>query len=152
VGQWLEEWHQCEWPRLRVAIIPVTEQWATVSLAGPKARSILARPSSDIDVSAVAFPHPAMREGTLLGTSDRIHRVSYTGKLTFEINVPAKRGQSLWDALLNVGADESVQPIGIDAVMLLRLEKGFMHPGADTDGTTVPHDVGWGKSGVQQAT
>jgi sarcosine oxidase subunit alpha len=144
VGQWLEEWHQCEWPQLRVVIMPVTEQWATVSLAGPQARSILAKLATDVDLSAAAFPHLAMREGSLLGVSARIYRVSFTGELTYEINVPAVRGQALWDALLNAGADKGLEPFGIDAQLLLRLEKGFLHLGSDTDGTTVPDDVGWG--------
>jgi sarcosine oxidase subunit alpha len=145
VGQWLEEWHQCEWPQLRVAIMPVTEQWATVSLAGPQARAILSRLPSDLDLSAAAFPHLAMRERHLLGIPARIYRVSFTGELTYEINVPRDRGQALWDALLSVGAEEGLQPFGMDALLLMRLEKGFLHVGSDTDGTTVPDDVGWGK-------
>ncbi len=145
VVQWLEEWHQCEWPQLRVVIVPVTEQWATVSLAGPSARTILSRLPTDIDLSAAVFPHLAMREGTLLGTPARIYRVSFTGELTYEINVPAGKGQALWDALLDKGSDLNLQPFGLDALMLMRLEKGFLHIGSDTDGTTVPDDVGWGR-------
>ncbi|HVY82314.1 MAG TPA: 2Fe-2S iron-sulfur cluster-binding protein [Steroidobacteraceae bacterium] len=145
VAQWLEEWRQCEWPNLRVAIVPVTEQWATVSLAGPRARDILAKLESDIDLSGSAFPHLSMREGTLLGTPARIYRVSFTGELTYEINVPAKRAQTLWDALLAAGTPLGLQPLGLDALLLMRLEKGFLHVGTDTDGTTVPNDVGWGK-------
>jgi sarcosine oxidase subunit alpha len=145
VSQWLEEWHQCEWPQLRVAIIPVTEQWATVSLVGPRARAILAKVPTDVDLAAVAFPHLAMREGNLLGTPARIYRVSFTGELTYEINVPTERGQALWNALLKVGTGEGLQPLGMDALLLMRLEKGFLHVGSDTDGTTVPDDVGWGK-------
>ena len=145
VHQWLEEWHQCEWPELRVAITPVTEQWATVSLAGPQARAILSGLDTDIDLSAQAFPHLAMRQGTLMGLTSRIYRVSFTGELTYEINVPADSGPRLWEALLTVGTQHGVQPVGLDALMVLRLEKGFLHVGTDTDGTTVPDDVGWGK-------
>lgn len=145
VAQWLEEWHQCEWPHLRVAILPVTEQWATVSLAGPRSRAILSGLSTDIDLSATSFPHLSLREGTLLGAPARIYRVSFTGELTYEINVPAGRGQAVWDTLLNEGAQHGLQPFGLDALMLMRLEKGFLHVGSDTDGTTVPDDVGWGK-------
>jgi len=145
VGQWLEEWHQCEWPQLRVVIAPVTEQWATVTLAGPKARAIFARLATDVDLSTTAFPHLAMREGTLLGARVRIYRVSFTGELTYEINVPTNSGQALWDALMSAGAGEGLQPFGMDALLLMRLEKGFLRVGTDTDGTTVPDDVGWGK-------
>ena len=145
VGLWLEEWHQCEWPELRVAIVPVTESWATVSLAGPQARAILAKLPTDVDLSATAFPHLAMREGNLLDVPARIYRVSFTGELTYEINVPSDRAQDIWDAIVAAGAPSELQPIGLDALSQLRLEKGFLHLGTDTDGTTVPDDVGWGK-------
>lgn len=145
VAQWLEEWHQCEWPQLRVAILPVTDQWATIALAGPQARTILTRLPTDVDLSAAAFPHLSMRKGTLLGNPARIYRVSFTGELTYEINVPASVGPTLWNALMNAGAGEGLQPLGMDALLLMRLEKGFLHVGSDTDGTTVPDDVGWGK-------
>ena len=145
VGQWLEEWHQCEWPALRVAILPVAECWATLSLTGPKARSVLERFQSSIAFANDAFPHLSMREGTLLGMPARIYRVSFSGELTYEINVPADQGPSLWGALLEAGRKEGLQPFGLDALMLMRLEKGFLHLGPDTDGTTVPDDVGFGK-------
>src|SRR5437588_668432 len=75
----------------------------------------------------------------------RIYRVSFTGELSYEINVPADAAPRLWEALLSAGAREGLQPLGLDALMTLRLEKGFLHVGSDTDGTTVPDDVGWGK-------
>jgi sarcosine oxidase subunit alpha len=145
IAAWLEEWQQCEWSQLRVAITPVTDQWAVLSLAGPRAREILAKLDTDIDLANAAFPHLAMREGRLLGHRARIYRVSFTGELTYEINVPAGAGQSVWDALLAAGKPHGLAPFGIEALMLMRLEKGFLHIGADTDGTTVPDDVGWGK-------
>jgi sarcosine oxidase subunit alpha len=146
VLQWLEEWRQCEWPDLRVAIMPVTEQWATVSLTGPKARTILSRLDTDIDLSSPAFPHLGLRVGRLLGFPARICRVSFTGELTYEINVPARAAEAVWTALSTAGAGEGLQPVGLDALLLLRLEKGFLHIGTDTDGTTLPDDVGWGKT------
>jgi sarcosine oxidase, subunit alpha len=145
VFQWLEEWHQCEWPHLNVAITAITEQWATLSLAGPNARTILRRLGTDFNFAPDAFPHLALRQGRLLGLPARIYRVSFTGELTYEINVPADSGPKLWEALLEAGLGYGLEPIGLDALMLLRLEKGFLHVGTDTDGTTVPDDVGWGK-------
>lgn len=143
VAQWLEEWRQCEWPGMRVAILPVTEAWATVSLSGPKSRDILRRIPGDIDLSPSAFPHLAVREGQLMGISARVYRVSFTGELTYELNVPADQGLNVWEALMLAGG-RAIDPVGLDAIMMLRLEKGFLHLGADTDGTTVPDDVGWG--------
>ncbi|HTB29200.1 MAG TPA: 2Fe-2S iron-sulfur cluster-binding protein [Steroidobacteraceae bacterium] len=150
VLRWLEEWRQCEWPDLRVAIMPVTEQWATIALAGPKARTVLSRLETDIDLSATAFPHLGLRMGHLLGFPARIFRVSFTGELTYEINVPARAGQAVWEALLSAGASDGVQPLGLDALLMLRLEKGFLHIGTDTDGTTIPDDVGWGKTAANK--
>jgi sarcosine oxidase subunit alpha len=145
VNLWLEDWHQCEWPQLRVAIMPVAERWATLSLAGPRARAILEKLPTDIDLSPTAFPHLALRQGHLMDTPARIYRVSFTGELTYEINVPAGEGARLWEALMSAGAADGLQPLGLDALLELRLEKGFLHLGTDTDGTTVPDDVGWGK-------
>ena len=152
VAQWLEEWHQCEWPVLRVAILPVTERWATISLSGPVARSALSKVPSDIDFSPDSFPHLSMREGTFLGFPARIYRVSFTGELAYEINVPAEHGAALWQALKFASAFEGVEAIGMDALMLLRLEKGFLHLGSDTDGTTIPDDVGFGRVAAAKKT
>jgi sarcosine oxidase subunit alpha len=84
-----------------------------------------------------------LRTGTLAGAPCRICRVSFTGELSYEISVPADRGAALWDALLAAGAPLGAQPFGVEALLALRVEKGFLHVGADTDGTTVPDDVGF---------
>jgi sarcosine oxidase subunit alpha len=145
IAAWLEEWHQCEWPDMQVLITPVTTQWSTVALSGPLARTVLARLPTDIDLGATAFPHLHVRCGTLAGVPARIFRVSFSGELGFEINVPAGFGASLWRTLLDVGRAENITPYGLEALLVLRLEKGFLHVGADTDGTTAPGDVGWGE-------
>jgi sarcosine oxidase subunit alpha len=145
VAQWLEEWRQCEWPESRVVVAPVTDQWATVALTGQHARTILERLRPECDVSNAAFPHLGFRATRLLGSEARIYRVSFSGELTYEINVPAHQGPLLWSALLDEGRSFAIEPYGVDALLHLRLEKGFLHVGADTDGTTVPDDVGFGK-------
>jgi sarcosine oxidase subunit alpha len=145
VGAWLEDWRQCEWPNLRVSITPVTDQWATVALTGVHARTLLQRLRPDFDVSNEAFPHLGMREGRVLGMPARIYRVSFSGELTYEINVPASSALTLWETLLQEGGPLGITPYGLESLMLMRLEKGFLHIGSDTDGTTVPDDVGWGK-------
>ena len=151
IAAWLEEWRQCEWPHLRVAIAPVTDQWATLTLAGPRAREVLARLRPDCDVSNEAFPHFGLRETRLLGHPVRIGRVSFSGELSYEINVPADAGREVWEALAHEGRDARIAPYGVDAVLLLRLEKGFLHVGSDTDGTTIPDDVGWGKAAAAKS-
>lgn len=145
VAAWFEEWHQCEWPHLKVTIVPVTEAWACLSLSGPRAREVLTQLSPSIDLATARLPHLGMQEGRLLDFAVRLYRVSFTGELTYEINVEASGAQVVWDALLEAGAPYGLAPFGLDALQRLRLEKGFLHVGTDTDGTTVPDDVGWGR-------
>ena len=150
INAWLDEWRQCEWPDLDVVVTPVTTQWATVALAGPQARAILGRLGTDIDLSAAAFPHLHVRTGTLAGMPVRLYRVSFSGELGYEINVPARQGAALWRALEQAGSDAGLTPYGTEALLLLRLEKGFLHVGLDTDGTTSPADVGWGEVALKK--
>jgi sarcosine oxidase subunit alpha len=145
VAQWLEEWRQCEWPNTRVVVAPVTDQWATAALTGQQARTVLERLKPECDLSNEAFPHLGFQATRLLGSEARIYRVSFSGELTYEINVPAHNGPNLWAALLEEGHSFGIAPFGVDALLHMRMEKGFLHVGADTDGTTVPDDVGFGK-------
>lgn len=143
IGLWLEEWHQCEWPSLKLTIAPVTQQWAVVTVTGPHARALVQRIACDINLSHGAFPHMSVREGTLAGVPTRIHRVSYTGEPSYEIAVPARYGDALWRLLAAEGRDLGVTPLGIEAQNVMRIEKGLLHIGSDTDGTTMPQDVGF---------
>ncbi|MEA1672718.1 sarcosine oxidase subunit alpha family protein [Nitrospirillum sp. BR 11163] len=144
VAEWLEEWLQCEWTGLRVLTAPVTSAWATLTLTGPRARAILDQVGVDFDPGAQHFPHMAFRDGHVAGIPARVARVSFTGEVSYEINVPAGEGTALWRRIMTVGAPLGLQPVGVDAWMDLRTEKGYLHVGADTDGTTTPLDVGWG--------
>jgi len=139
---WLEKWHQCEWPDLDLIISPVTDQWAVATVAGPNARILLQEMESDIDFSAEALPHMSIATGTFLGVPARVQRVSFTGEMSFEINVPAVHCQSVMEALMNAGGSR-IEPLGAEALMVLRTEKGYLHVGGDTDGTTNPLDVGF---------
>ena len=144
VAGWLEEWLQCEWPHLDVLVAPVTGAWGVVTLTGPRARAVLARLGPDFAVDAEAFPHMSFRIGTVADIPARVMRVSYTGEVSFEINVPTRHMPMLWSLALAAGEVDDIAPIGIDALQLLRTEKGYLHVGADTDGTTSARDVGWG--------
>ncbi|WP_116813319.1 sarcosine oxidase subunit alpha family protein [Steroidobacter cummioxidans] len=144
IATWLDEWHQCEWPDLDLVLLPVTTQWAVLTLAGASARALLQQLPSDIDFSASEFPHMNFREGRIAGTRARVQRVSFTGELSYEISVPANEAEAFWEELMQQGAKLGIAPIGIEAWLVLRLEKGFLHVGADTDGTTNPMDLGFG--------
>lgn len=138
---WLEEWLQTEWPHLRVYCTSVTEQYATISLNGPKARAILSGLTDDIDLDNEAFPHMSVREGHVTGVPARVMRISFTGELAYEINVPARFGHAVWSAVHDAGAPQGLIPYGTEAMHVLRAEKGFIIVGQDTDGTAIPADM-----------
>jgi len=143
IAGWLEEWLQCEFVDHDVLVAPVTTSWAVVTLTGPKARDLLGEAGVSFPLDAEAFPHMSFQTGTVAGIEARVMRVSYTGETSYEINVPNRRATELWDVLMRLGERHGMAPIGIDAWNLLRLEKGYLHIGADTDGTTTPLNIGW---------
>ena len=140
---WLEDWLQTEWLDLEVYLTSVTEQWAVATLSGPKARQVLG-PLTDIDLSVGAFPFMAFREGRVANIPARIFRVSFSGDLSYEINVPARHGLALWQALMESGRPHGITPYGTEALHILRAEKGYIVVGHETDGTITPHDLGYG--------
>jgi sarcosine oxidase, subunit alpha len=139
---WLEEWLQTEWPELKVYCNSVTEAWSTLSICGPKARALLSEFTSDIDLSADAFPFMTVREGTVAGIPARVFRISFTGESSFEINVPASYGLSLWTQLMNAGEKYGITPYGTESMHVLRAEKGYIIVGQETDATVTPIDLG----------
>lgn len=141
----LEEYLQCEWPDLRVFVNNVTTQWANVTVSGPRARMLMSSIDSDIDWDAAAFGHMQFRQGTFAGVPARVLRASFTGEATYEISVPARYAASLWETVQRAGAPLDVTPYGIEALEVMRTEKGYLHIGADTDGASNPHDIGWEK-------
>ena len=145
IGGMMEEWLQCEWPGLRAVVDDATTQWANFTVAGPRARELVAALGTDVDLDAEALPHMGVAVGALAGLEARIARVSFSGELSFELNVPARCGAGLLQAILAAGEPFGLTPYGIEALMILRLEKGYLHVGSDTDGSTTPDDVGWGR-------
>jgi len=112
-----------------------------VNVAGPKARQVLAG-LTDIDLSGSAFPYLGLRVGTVAGIPARLMRVGFVGEWGYEIHVPANYGGALWDALMAAGKAEGIRPFGVEAQRLLRLEKGHIIIGQDTDGLTTPSEAG----------
>ncbi len=137
----LEAWHQTEYPHLKVAFHDTTGAWATFAVSGPNAREVLA-PLTKIDLSAEALPHMAFASGRILGVAGRIARVSFTGERSYEVSVPSGYGASLWTALREAGAAFGITPYGIETLSVLRAEKGYILIGTDTDGMTLPDDLG----------
>ena len=142
VFAWLERWHQTEWPEMDVYFTSVTDHWATAALVGPKSRAVLAKVCSDVDLSAETFPFMAVREGLVAGVPARVFRISFSGELSFEVNVPAQHGREVWDALIDAGTEFGITPYGTESMHVLRAEKGFIIVGQDTDGSMTPTDMG----------
>ncbi|GAA3360453.1 2Fe-2S iron-sulfur cluster-binding protein [Saccharopolyspora gregorii] len=142
VLDWLEEWLQTEWPQLRVHLTSVTEQWATIALAGPKSREVLARVATGLELDNDAFPFMSWQDGVVAGRRARVCRISFSGELAFEINVPWWYGREVWEALHEAGRPFDITPYGTETMHVLRAEKGFPIVGQDTDGTVTPHDLG----------
>ena len=139
---WLELWHQTEWPDLDVYLTSVTDHWATAAVVGPKARDVLRRVCSDIDLAADQFPFMAYREGHVADVPARVLRISFSGELSFEVNVPAGEALDVWEALMAAGSCDGITPYGTETMHVLRAEKGFIIVGQDTDGSMTPHDMG----------
>ena len=144
VLDWLEEWLQTEWPELRVQATSVTEQWTTVAVVGPRSRDVVGALAVNLDVSADGFPFMTWRDATVAGIAARIFRISFSGELAYEINVPTWSGLALWEAVMAVGAAFGIAPYGTEAMHVLRAEKGYPIVGQETDGTATPQDLGMG--------
>ena len=126
VLDWLEEWLQTEWPDLQVYLTSVTEEWAVATLSGPNASKILKTAGIDISLDPNDFPFMSMQTAHIAGLPVRIFRISFTGELSYEINVPARYGAALWSTLMKAGTPFGLTPYGTEAMHVLRAEKGFI--------------------------
>jgi sarcosine oxidase subunit alpha len=138
----MEDYLQTEWPELRVFLTSITEQYAVIAVQGPKARDVLAPLVSDIDLANDAFPHMTVRTGFICGVPTRLFRVSFTGEVGYEINVPADHGRAVWEAVYESGRRFGITPYGTETMHVLRAERGYIIVGQETDGTVTPDDVG----------
>jgi sarcosine oxidase subunit alpha len=138
----MEDYRQTEWPDLRVWLTSTTEQWAVIAVQGPGSRGVLESLVEDIDVSATAMPHMSVARGRICGVPMLLFRVSFTGELGFEINVPADYGAAVWEAVYSAGQASGMTAYGTEAMHVLRAEKGYIIVGQDTDGTVTPDDAG----------
>jgi len=133
--KWNAQW------RLDVDITNVTSAFAAVNLAGPDSRQVLEKLTDDLDLSPEGFPYLAYCEGHVAGMPARLMRVGFVGELGYEIHVPARFGEALWDALLKAGEAFDIRPFGVETQRLLRLEKGHIIVGQDTDGMSHPGEL-----------
>ncbi|TIT01842.1 MAG: aminomethyltransferase, partial [Mesorhizobium sp.] len=109
-----------------------------LNVTGPKARQVLEALQSDIDFSRDAFPYLSGREGTVAGVPVRVMRIGFTGELSYELHCPSSLAPALWDAVMAAGRPHGLRPYGLEASRILRLEKGHILIGQDTDAITTP--------------
>jgi len=139
VYEWLT-WWVTAWG-LGVHITGQTASYAAVNLAGPRARDLLST-LTDVDVTNEAFPYMHMRLGTVAGVPARMMRIGFVGELGYEIHVPAEYGTHLWNSIMEPGAEFGIKPFGVEAQRVLRLDKGHIIVGQDTDALSDPYGAG----------
>jgi sarcosine oxidase subunit alpha len=141
-----EEWLQCEFTALKVLVTPVTSRWGNVTVAGPQAWNWLSAAGFDSALSPASMPHMTLEQCSLDGLPLRVLRASFSGELGYEINLPEPHVAGLIERLWGLAPRFQAVPYGIEALEILRTEKGYIHIGTDTDGTTLPGDIGFGRA------
>jgi sarcosine oxidase subunit alpha len=136
----MEDYLQTEFTDLGCRLTSVTEHWAVIAVQGPRARDIIAPLVEGVDFAA--FPHMSVAGCRVAGIPARLFRVSFTGEMGFEINVPAGHGQAVWEAVWASGQPHGLTAYGTEAMHVLRAEKGYIVVGQDSDGTLTPDDLG----------
>jgi sarcosine oxidase subunit alpha len=127
-------------PDLDVALISATEQWAQFSVAGPRSRDVIGDVVAE-PVDDDAFPFMACGPVTVMGMPGRLFRISFSGERAYEIAVPARYGASLYEALLDGAAARGGGPYGMEALNVLRIEKGFVTH-SEITGRVTAFDIG----------
>jgi sarcosine oxidase subunit alpha len=142
VLDWMEEWLQTEWPDLKVRLTSVTDHWADVAVVGPRSRGVVRTLFPTLDLTPDSFPFMAIREGETGGIPVRLHRITFSGELAYELWTPSWYGLALWEAVMAAGEPFGITPYGTEAMHVLRAEKGYIICGQETDGTVTPQDLG----------
>ncbi|MDK3075468.1 sarcosine oxidase subunit alpha family protein [Sedimentitalea sp. JM2-8] len=136
----LEFVHQCLRPDLDVALTSVTEQWAQFSVAGPRSRDLL-NAVLDNPIAVKDWPFMACGQVFVGGVQARLFRISFSGEQAYELAVPARFGDSVFRILLDHAEKIGGGPYGLEALNVLRLEKGFITH-AEIHGRTTAFDIG----------
>ncbi len=138
----LELWRQDRFDPARVFVHDATAQWATLTVTGPRSRDLVEAAGIEVALDDQSLPHMAFATTKFDGAPLRVARVSFTGDRSYELSVPARRAGALRARLADRLQAFGGGLMGLEALMVLRAEKGFIVVGKDTDGTTMPHDLG----------
>jgi len=137
---------QCLWPDLDVQIISTTESWAQYAIAGPNSRAVLEKIiDPEFDISNEAFGFMACANVTVCnGLRARLFRISFSGELAYELAVPTRYGDALIRAIMEAGDDYDITPYGVEALGVMRIEKGHATAN-ELNGTTTALNLGMGR-------
>ncbi|HZZ63743.1 MAG TPA: 2Fe-2S iron-sulfur cluster-binding protein [Roseiarcus sp.] len=138
----LELWRQDRFDPRRLVVHDTTAHWATLTVTGPRARDLLAALDLGVALDDASLPHMAFATGAFEGGPLRVARVSFTGDRSYELSVPARRARTLRARIVEKLPEFGGGLLGLEGLMILRAEKGYVVVGKDTDGTTMPHDLG----------
>lgn len=136
IFEWIQWWLQSGWGE-GIHAVDMSEAFAAFNLAGPKSRELLSS-LTDADLSNEAFPYMHGREYEVAGVPCRLLRIGFTGELSYEIHCPSGYGRHVWEAVMKAGRPFGIRPFGVEAQRVLRLEKGHLIVGQDTDGLSDP--------------
>ncbi|MEO1379306.1 MAG: glycine cleavage T C-terminal barrel domain-containing protein, partial [Pseudomonadota bacterium] len=132
--------HQCLRPDWDVRFVSATEQWAQFAIAGPRSLELIG------DLLGASFdianwPFMSCGAVSIGDVSARLFRISFSGEMGWELAVPARFGSALFDALVEGAEALGGGPYGMEALNVLRIEKGFITH-AEIDGRVTMHDLG----------
>ena len=136
VNEWMQWWMQSGWGE-GVQLLNRTDDFAAVNLAGPQARALLQK-LTGLQLGNDQFPYMHARSGAVAGVPCRLLRIGFTGELSYELHCPSSYGRHLWERLLAAGEQFGILPFGVEAQRVLRLEKGHLIIGQDTDALSNP--------------
>ena len=143
VWRWLNKLLQVHWPGLDVQLTSVSDHWASLAIAGPQSRKLLKALNPSFACDRSSFPFARVRQGELDGQIPcRIFSVSFSGELSYEINVPAGFASTLFQRVIEQGKEFGITPYGLEALDILRIEKGHLSIGTEIDGRTTAADLG----------
>jgi methylglutamate dehydrogenase subunit C len=145
VMQHLEFARQVVWPELDTQLVSVTDQWAQYAIAGPRSKAVLERLLGDaINLDDNSFPYMACAEFEWKNLTVRLFRLSFSGERAYELAVPARYGDAVIHAIMAAGETYGITPYGIEAMSVMRIEKGHV-AGNELNGTTTAADLGLGR-------
>ncbi|MCC6603228.1 MAG: (2Fe-2S)-binding protein [Anaerolineae bacterium] len=131
---WLRDW-AASW-NMDVRILHQTMSLGAINVTGPLAKQLLAKAGLDNPPGWLAHS-----QAEVAGVPCHVFRLSFTGELSYELHHPAEHSVKLWRTLLELGQELGIRPHGLQALVRLRLEKGHILVGQDTDFDSTPRRI-----------